>query len=306
MRIVTLTVNPALDLNTSVNELVPEHKLKCSNPKYDPGGGGINVARILQRLGGSPTAIFQCSGSAGEFILNYMTETGISCKAFPTNEWTRENFIVTELSNNDQYRFGLPGPTYSKEEEEIAFKQIQNLSPKPKFLVLSGSLAPGMKNNFYARICLWAKQEDVKVILDTSGQPLKKAIEAGCYLVKPNLRELAEIFDVKDLSIEESKKCAIDLIANNKAEIVVVSLGKDGALLATKNGVTYQKPPKVRIESAVGAGDSMVAGLTWALSMNYSENDILRFGVACGTAATMTPGTELCLPTDVFDLYKEL
>jgi len=306
MSIFTLTVNPALDKSTTVPELVPNDKLRCTPPTYNPGGGGINVARVIKRLGGGPTAIFQTSGIAGKMIEEFMEEEQISCIPYATKAWTRENLMLWDEAAQKQYRICMPGPTYLPEEVEGVYDLLKQLNPLPEFLVLSGSLAPGMPENFFEKVCAWANKEGIKVVLDTSGAPLKKGVEAGVHLIKPNLKELCGIVGKPAVSDKEQEQFALSLIDRKKAKLVVVSLGSEGAMMASEEGIEYLKSPDVQTKSTVGAGDSMVGGMVWALACGFNNRDVLRYGVACGSAAAMTEGTELCKKEDVMKLLGEI
>jgi 6-phosphofructokinase 2 len=306
MSVLTLTVNPALDKSSSIPNVLPDNKLYCKNIKYDPGGGGINVARVIQRLGGKVKAAFQSSGSSGKLLEELLQKEQIDFVNFDTNAWTRENFIVVDESTQKQYRFGMTGPTYLRHEWEACLDLIKGTDPLPEFLVLSGSLAPGIPDDFYARICHWAKEKEIKLVLDTAGTPLKKAIEVGAYLVKPNLGELSAFAGKNQISQAEQEEIALQLIAAYDIEMVVVSLGSRGAMMASADGIKYVTPPTIIAKSTVGAGDSMVAGMVWALTQGHEELDVIRYGVACGTAATMNVGTGLCRNEDVDEIFNWL
>lgn len=306
MPIVTITVNPALDKSTTVARIVADQKLQCNSPRYDPGGGGVNVARVIKRLGGESSAIFQSSGSAGIMIEQLLEKEEVNCIPYPTKEWTRENLVVTDESTGQQYRFGMPGPNYTSQEQKTIFSILEALTAPPDYLVISGRLAPGLPADFYGEICKWASKKNIKVALDSSGNPLKIAVEKGVFLVKPNLKELAELAGSDSINNEEQEQLAKRLVDNGNAKIVVVSLGPRGAMMVSPKGIDYAAPPTVMSKSTVGAGDSMVAGIMWALYNHFSQADVLRYGVACGTATTMNEGTELCLQKDVEDLFRWL
>lgn len=163
-----------------------------------------------------------------------------------------------------------------------------------------------MPDSFYRSVCTWANQKGINVILDTSGTPLKEAVEEGVFLIKPNLRELSILAGKESIVGKEQEEMAMSLIESGNAKIVVVSLGARGAMMASREGIFYSTPPTVVKRSTVGAGDSMVAGVVWALSNNMQLTDVLNYGVACGTAATMNPGTELCLKTDIDNIFQWL
>ena len=297
--ILTVTINPALDKSAIVDQVIPDDKLECRNIKYEAGGGGINVARVLKRFGENAKALYQSSGPSGNMLKELLDDEGIDSLTFETVNWTRENFIVVDDRTKKQYRFGMKGPQYRDHEPDQLFKMITEVTPKPEFLVISGSVPPGISIDFIQKLCEWGKTENIKIILDTSGEALFEAMKVGVYLVKPNLKELSQITGKSTVNQKEQEEVALSLVENNKAEFVVVSLGPNGAMMASKEGVFHQIPPLVETKSTVGAGDSMVAGMVWALINNFESKKILQYGVACGTAATMNSGTGLCKMEDI-------
>jgi 6-phosphofructokinase 2 len=303
--IVTLTVNPAIDKSTRIDGLVAEHKLRCAPPLYQPGGGGINVSRVLKRLGTNSKAIYLAGGHSGAFFTDLLEHEGLNTEVVPIAEPTRENFIVVDTTTNQQYRFGMDGPTVSLDEWRTCLDVVKR-EVRGGYLVASGSLAPGIPTDFYARLAEVARETGTRLVLDTSGEALALAVEAGAFLVKPNLRELSKLVGEESLELDQVDQAAKDIIQRGGAELVVVSLGPQGALLVSKDEMEYAPAPTVRKRSTVGAGDSMVAGLTRALSQDWSLADVVRYGVACGSAATMNEGTELCRPEDVERLFHKI
>lgn len=306
MKIVTLTINSALDISTAVDKLRPEIKLRCEAPRYDPGGGGINVARVIKRLGDEALAVFQSSGSAGAMIEKLLREEGVPFQTVHTQAWTRESVTVFDKASSQQYRFVMPGPTLTASECNSFLKTVEGLSPRPEILVASGSLPPGAPDSFYADLAGLCKQLGCKFVVDASGPSLVKAVEAGVFMIKPNLGELAILTGKKEVTHEDQESVAMQLIESGKCEIVVVSLGARGAMLASGAGIEYVSPPTVAVKSTVGAGDSMVAGMVLAVQKGMNYLEILRYGVACGTATTMNPGTSLCKLDDVERIFALL
>ncbi len=304
--IITLTVNPALDKSTNFKGLVAEQKIRCEEPRFDAGGGGINVSKAISRLGGESLAIFTSGGPSGKMLEDLIEKESISFQAIPVQTWTRESFVAVDKNTNSQYRFGFTGGEITDEEEEKFLDAVVNL--KSKFIVASGSLNEGVGSNFYQKVAKIAKQSGAKLIVDTSGEALEKVLETGAYLIKPNVGELAKLIGVERLEMEEVNDAAKQIIAKGGAEIVVVSLGPQGAVLVTKDSYEFVPAPNVAKKSTVGAGDSMVGGMVWALSQNKSLKEIIRWGVACGSAATMNEGTQLFKGTDaqrLFDWLKD-
>ena len=303
-QIITLTLNPSLDKSTNFTGLVAEQKIRCEKPRYDACGGGINVSKAVAKLGGNSLCIHTSGGSAGKMLEELIQKEGISNKVIPTQNWTRENFIAFENNSKAQYRFGFPGNELLEQEKETVIKTIKEI--KTTYLVLSGSLNEGLPTDFYQKIAETAKASGIKVIVDTSGEALQKVLEKGVYLIKPNIGELAKLIGVERLELSEVEKAAKTLIKKGSAEIVVVSLGAEGAILVSKDITEFVKAPKVIKKSTVGAGDSMVGGMVWALSKNKPLKEVLQWGVSCGTAATMNEGTQLFKKEDAEKLFESL
>lgn len=301
--ILTITFNPAIDKSTTVPLLIPEKKLNCTTPVYEPGGGGINVARAIKRLGGNATAIYLEGGYSGKVFTELLRKEKIDIIPIRTLGVTRENLIVKEISTNKQFRFGMPGDKVSDEEWQNCVKVLSEI-PDVKYMVVSGSLPIGIPADIFVRIASIARSKNARLIVDTSGVALNHAVEAGIYLIKPNLKELALLVGKDSLTIDEVEKASKEIIKKHHCEVVITSLGARGAMLTTKEISFRIIPPKVNIQSTVGAGDSMLAGIVLSLSDNRSLIESAQYGVACGTAATMNQGTELCHLNDVKNLYN--
>ncbi len=303
-RIVTLTMNPALDVATNIDSVAPEIKLRCAAPQFHPGGGGINVSRAIHFLGGQSSAVFAAGGHTGTMLKQLLADEGIDNHPVPIAGITRESFVVLENSSSVQYRFTMPGPELSAEEWIACLETIFNLNPK--YIVASGSLPPGVPSEFYGEIARYAREHDILVIVDSAGDSLKHSMGEGLYLLKPNLRELQRFAGSKLEGEGQIKRAAQRLIAQGLAEVLVVSLGAAGAALVTGDDYLHLRAPIVPIQSKVGAGDSMVGGIVMALAQGHSLLDAARFGVAAGSAAVMTPGTQLCRREDAFRLFDEI
>jgi 6-phosphofructokinase 2 len=302
-KIITITFSPCIDKSTTVPALIPEKKLKCSAPKLEPGGGGINVARAIKKLGGRATAIFPSGGYTGKFFNHLLEKENIPSVIIETNSETRENIIVLDESANIQYRFGMPGTELKENEWQQCLKVIKEMEDV-EFIVASGSLPPGVPPDIFARIAVLAKKKNAKLVVDTSGEALKHAANEGVYLLKPNLGELSSLIGQERINVSEIEDIARKVIEKGHCEVIVVSMGEAGAILVTKNETHRAVPPSVNRKSTVGAGDSMVAGIVLALSQKKSLKEVVQYGVACGTAAAMNPGTELCRDEDVTKLFS--
>lgn len=304
-KIVTVTLNPALDKSIAVPKMIPEKKLQCTDAKVEPGGGGINVSRAIHKLGGESEAVFLSGGYTGKYFEELMLAENITATALPMKGTLRENFVVLDTSANLQYRFGMQGPEITEAEWQQVLDHIRH-ETKIDYVVASGSLPPGAPVDFFEKLAVIAKQKNAKLIVDTSGEALQRAVKEGLYLIKPNLGELSNLYGKERLAKEEILNAARSIIAEGGCEIMVVSMGAEGAMLVTKDIQLQVKPPKVTIQSTVGAGDSMVGAMVWALSKGWELKDVLCYGVAAGTAATLNPGTELCKKEDTERIFKEL
>jgi 6-phosphofructokinase 2 len=304
--IVTLTLNPTVDKSTTADHIVPDHKLRCAAPKFEPGGGGINVSRALKRLGADSLAIFPVGGPSGALLRELLAAEQIRQQPVEMSGRTRENFIVVDASKGQQYRFGMPGTALSSDEQQRILHTLQHLPAVPDFLVISGSLPPGVEPAFLVQVVRAAKAAGTKVVVDTSGPALQQVLAEGVYLTKPNVGELSRMAGVDELDNEAVAEAARELVRYNQCEIMVVSLGPQGACVITKDHVDHVPAPSVKKRSTVGAGDSMVAGLVYGLSTGLSLRETARLGVACGTAATMNPGTELFRKADAEKLHRWL
>lgn len=292
MNIITLTVNPALDKSAKVNGVIPSQKLKCHSIAYQPGGGGINISRLLKRLDIETKCIVPLGGDTGSYFEELLVKENIQPVVIPVKAWTRENLAILDTQTGQQYRFGMPGNEITNENNLITNTIDKIIKPNDVF-VISGSLAPGLPTRFFAQLIRGLSGKQVKVIIDTSGKPLMEALKETVYLIKPNQRELAQLAGKSFLSNKEQEAFALDIVANKKAEYVAVSLGARGAFLASKQGVIHQTTPSIKVKSTIGAGDSMVAGLIYGIINGYSLEEKLKMGIACGVATTMSEGTNL-------------
>ena len=305
-RIITLIINPALDKISGISQVIPNKKLRCHAPKHEAGGGGINVSRAIRRLGGESLAIFPGGGANSEILKLKLDEEHVHYIVTPINGQTRENITIFEGESTHQYRFIMPGPTLSEEECQLPLKEIKESDPKPDYIVASGSITKGVPENFYQRLAELAQEIDSKLIVDTSGKQLTLAAEAGVYMLKPNIRELGHLAGKEITSEEHQIEVAQELVHSGKAQIVVVSLGAGGALLVTKDIAEHLRTPMVPIRSKLGAGDSMVGGIVYALAKGMDIQHATRYGIAAGASAVMTPGIELCEKETTEKLYRKL
>lgn len=287
-------------------QIYPEGKLRCSAPVFEPGGGGINVARAITFLGGSATAIFPVGGATGEHLTALLTDEHVPVDTVETHDWTRQNLHVHVNVSGEQYRFVMPGAALTKEELHLLEQKVLAIAPG-SLLVISGSLPPGISVENLTQLVKNAQQHGLRCIVDSSGDALAAALDVGnIELVKPNQKELSALVQ-RDLSQPDDVRLAAqELIRSGKVQRVVVSLGAQGALGVDINGSVQVVPPPMKSQSTVGAGDSMVGAMTLRLAENASLEDMVRFGVAAGSAATINQGTRLCSLENTQKIYDYL
>ncbi|HKS85927.1 MAG TPA: 1-phosphofructokinase family hexose kinase [Pseudolabrys sp.] len=297
--IVTLTINPAIDIFVNVARVEPTRKMRCSAPKRDPGGGGINVARVAHRLGSKVVAIFPTGGAIGKLLHRLVEREGIESLVIPSHVETRENFTAYEETTGEQYRFVLPGSALHRGEWEAVLDKLITLSAKPKFVVASGSVPPSVPQDFLARVAREAKRLGARCAIDTSGAALKEALKEGVTLIKPNLVELSDLVGTPLITDEARIAACRKLTKDGAAEIVALTLGEDGAILVTNDQILRADPVKIEPVSTVGAGDSFLGGFVSALAAQKPLPEAFRVAVAAGSAAVLSPGTELCREDEV-------
>lgn len=303
--VVTLTLNPAVDMSTSTQYVVGDRKLRCDTRVVEPGGGGINVARVLHGLGVDTLAWWTRGGDVGERLGHLLDDAGVPHRPIAIAGETREHLTVLERASNRQFRFNLPGPALSPSELEACVEVVRGLDPETPFLVLSGSLPEGAPVDTYARLAE-AAPERCKVVLDTSGAALEAGATARVFMVKPNVNELSALAGTVVEDEEQIRDVARSLLRRGGVEVVVTSLGAGGATATTLDEHWHVHAPTVRFRSAVGAGDSMVGGMVAALARGASLREAIRTGVAAGAGTVTRPGTQLCTRDDVERLLAQM
>lgn len=302
-QIVTVTLNPALDKTTSVESLQPDKKLRCGKPVFEAGGGGINVARAITRLGGEASPLYFSGGPSGKRLTDILKKEGITGIPVEIAEATRENLNITDRASGRQYRFIMPGPEVTAAETSELMRVLHTTLKDMEYLVVSGSLPAGIAPGIFREFAEACARYNTRMIVDTSGDALRHALQAGVYLAKPNLGELAALAGREQLLEEDAVSAAREVIRQSGCQALVVSMGGSGALLVTRESAKKIAAPVVKRVSTVGAGDSMVAGIVLALQRGGDLSGAVRFGIACGTAATMNPGTALCKKEDAEMLF---
>ena len=300
--IVTLTVNPALDVTAAAEKVVPTEKIRCQAERYDAGGGGLNVARFATALGAAVAAVYTAGGATGTRITEMLAAENVSGTAIPIKGPTRESFTVNELSTGRQYRFVLPGPTLTAGEQAQCLDALRRAAAEAQFVVASGSLPPGVPPDFYQLVAGLCADLGARLILDTSGGGLTH-ISSGVFLLKPSVRELRECVGHEVDTVEGQHAAARALIDRGVAETIVVSLGAGGALLVTSAVSKHFSAIPVTTVSGVGAGDAMVAGITLGLTRRWDLPHAVHYGIAAATAKLSTVGTSAFRRDEVDRLF---
>ena len=304
--ILTLTPNPAIDVSTSVSRVEPVRKLRCGVPSRDPGGGGLNVARVASRLGATVVAIYPSGGFTGQELETLVRREGVESLVVPVSGETREDFTVLDETTHEEFRFVLPGPHLKDSEWMACLKALSRFERRPDLICASGSLPPGAPEDFYARVAEIAEMRGVRFVLDTSGPALKAALRERIHLIKPNLVELRDLVG----GAVDNEKARIDacrtLISEGRTEMVALTLGADGALLVTASEAWRAQPLPIRPLSTVGAGDSFLGAMVWALAGGQGLEAAFRHAAAAGAAALLAHGTELSRAADVRRLLQEV
>lgn len=298
--IITLTLNPALDVSTAVDVVTPTNKLRCDTPRIEAGGGGVNVARVTSVLGEPTLAIMPLGGANGDRLATQLTAEKVNYRAIHGSSETRQSFSVTERSSNHQYRFVVPGSQLSTEalaQTRAAVREAV-IAEEANAIVISGSMPDGLPAGYLSDLI--DSLNPLNVIVDTSGPALIEALRSPTRLVKPSARELASVVGHDLLTEGEVESALLEVMGRSQCESLVVSIGPGGAMLADQDGVvTRFRAPTVRVASTIGAGDSMVGAIALALARGQETIEAVRYGIAAGTATVMRPGTSLCEPDTV-------
>jgi 6-phosphofructokinase 2 len=302
--IITLTLNPTIDGSASADVIQPLRKIRTTDERYHAGGGGINVARVINELGGKARALYLAGGATGAILDDLLGSTGIDTQRIAIKGYTRIAHTVFERSSGQEFRFVPEGPEVSTGEWEACLAALDALDFE--YVVASGSLPRGLPASAYGQIVDIAARKRAVVILDTSGPALQATLAKGVFLIKPNLRELEQLTGRTLADTKAQVLAARSLIAAGATKIIALTLGSAGAILVSKDEAWQLAAPPVDAQSAVGAGDSFVGGITLALAAGHPLRSVLGSGVAAGTAAVLSPGAELSRKPDVERLYIAL
>jgi 6-phosphofructokinase 2 len=304
--IVTLTLNPALDLSSKVAALIPDTKLRCTEPLLDPGGGGLNVSRAIAALGGESLALVALGGLTGDRLAGLIRDEGVPFLAMTAPGETRQSLTVTETTTGHQYRFMLPGPLWHLPDQERVFALLRAAARPGAYGVISGSQPPGVPVDFPASLA--KAMPGLQVVLDTSGPALAQAVAhpiPGLAILRMDGEEAATLAGQPLVTRSDTANFAADLVARGVARSVVVARGAEGSVLVDKDRRIFAKAAKVTVKSTVGAGDSFVAGLVLSLARGEPPETALAWGAAAASAAVMSDATQLCKSADVMRLLPQ-
>jgi len=304
--ILTITMNPAIDISTTVDRVQPFRKLRCAPARRDPGGGGINVARVLNRLNVDVVALYPAGGFYGQLLQNLLKNESIRSRVIPIDEETREDFTVEETTSGSEYRFVSTGPLLQESEWRACLEEIAGFREPVDMIVASGSLPPGVPEDFYAEVAKIARARKTPITLDASGPSLRAALDEGVDLLKPSLREMRELTGEPLADPSSCIAACRLLVTSGKAGAVALTLGSQGAVLVTAEGAWRAWPLPIKAVSTVGAGDSFLAAMVCALTSGRSHAEAFAHGVAGGSAALLSPGTQLCHPDDMRELLTHV
>ena len=304
--IVTVTTNPALDISTTAARVISEHKMRCGPTRLDPGGGGINVSRVVRNLGGRSLAVYSVGGPTGQAYRELLEDEGIAGRAVRVGANTRSSFTVDETETGEQFRFVLPGHELREPEWRALLSAVADDMPVGGYVVPSGSLPPGAPIDFYGRIARIAREKGTRCVVDTSGEALRAALEEAVYLIKPSRRELGELVGAELVDDADMQQAAHELVDAGACEVVAVTMAAAGALVVTAENALRLYPPAIQVQSTVGAGDSFLGGFVLRLAHGDGVRTAFRTAVAAGSATSMLPGTELCRSHDVATLAAGL
>lgn len=303
--IATLTMNPAIDLAYEVDRVFHTHKIRSHEERYDPGGGGINISRVVSRLGGTARAYYLAGGATGATLNGLLDLHQVVRHHIPIRDHTRISTAVHERNSGKEYRFVPRGPTIAPAEWRVCLEEMERV--RCDYLVASGSLPRGVPDDFYSQVQRICGRRGIKLVLDSSGEGLRQGVAGGgIHLLKPSLGELRQLVGEPLEDDRAIAEAAMGLVRQGKADHVAVTMGHEGALLAQASGVTRLPAMDVEARSAVGAGDSFLAAMVFSLACGRSMIDAFRYGIAAGAAAVLTPGNDLCHLADIDAIHARM
>ncbi|MGB0347312.1 MAG: 1-phosphofructokinase family hexose kinase [Balneolaceae bacterium] len=301
-RVLTITMNPSVDIGTVTEKVVTDQKTRCSAPDIDPGGGGINVARVLTRLDVHCDALFICGGYTGNLLKQMMAEEEIKAIPIESLDVTRQNIAIIDNSIREQYRFVLPGQVSDVNTWKEVLNRIRSTIHNYDYVVGSGSLPNGVPSDFYSKIGEITRKAGKLFILDTYGSALFNGLNSGVDYIKPNKEEFAEL---KKIFKSNSDMELFKTLFDKGIENIIYTLGKEKTLLINKDGIVEFTPPTIKVRSTIGAGDSFIGGLVAGLINDKTKNQAVGFGISAAASTLQSDGTDLCDADQVQEIYEQ-
>lgn len=295
--VLCVALNPTVDVSCDASKIRPTHKIRTHNQRHHPGGGGVNVARVIAELGGRAELVYLSGGATGALLDDLLATTAIEKHRIATQGPVRMAFMVHEEETGLEYRFVPMGSEIGIGELQRAFEAIEH--SRVDYVVASGSLPNGAPDDTYRKMADLVSRKGSRFVLDANGPALVAALAGGnLFLVKPSLGELESIAGHR-LETATAGDFALNLVEKGAARYLAVTMGGEGALLAGDGVVRHLPAHAAKVRSAVGAGDSFLGAMVWSLATGAPVDRAFQIGLAAGTAAVLTPGTELCRRQDV-------
>jgi|LGOV01.1.fsa_nt_gb 6-phosphofructokinase 2 len=306
--ILTITLNPALDIFGSVDEIEIGPKLRCEGGQIDAGGGGVNVSRAIKILGGESQAFVATAGVLGDVLVKQIRKHDIHPFRYETDGHTRQSLSIYEESSGKQLRLILPGPIWTQAQVDGLLDCILENTETGAFVVASGSLPPGVPDDFYINLNTALRQKNARMVLDTSGDVLMtsvKSVEHPYAILRMDRLEAEFLAGHSFPTAKEMVDFAQKMVHDNIAEIVVLARGAEGSVFASATERFHVQPPKTPVRSVVGAGDSLVGGLTLALAQGKSLQDAGLLAASTASSAVQTGASGLCIREVVEQIMTE-
>jgi 6-phosphofructokinase 2 len=303
-RIITLTLNPTIDIACDAPSVRPLHKVRTFGETYDPGGGGVNAGRVLHELGADVLSVITAGDITGRMLEELMANSGVAHVVVPIRGRTRISWTVHDLATGQEFRFVTEGPMLTEQEWQATLDAVDEA--EGSWIVASGSLPRGVPEDYYARLARSAVRKGRQMVLDTSGAALRAVLGEKLALMKPSLGEFEALVGRPLPDNASQEAAALELVRQGAAERIAVTLGAGGAMLATAEGVWRLPAMDVPVRGAVGAGDSFTAAMTIALARGYAPPEALAMGIAAGAAAVMNTGTAHPTRAEIEALFRRV
>lgn len=297
--IATVTLNPSLDKTIYVGDLVLDDTNRAERFRFDPGGKGLNVSRVLWELGQKSVLFGFLGGQTGKRIEKYLLDEGLVCDFNWTAGETRENLILTTGEKLQQTKISLPGPVIREDELHRLKRKIAGRAHEFEMICFSGSIPPGLPKGIYKELAEEATMRGDRVVLDADGEALREGLRAKPFMIKPNRHELQRMLG-RELPDDPAVHAALDdLLASGAVELIILSNGGSSVIAATRDECWVGTPPAIEVRSTVGAGDSLIAGFLYKYTTGGTIEESLTWGIAAGTACAAALGTELAHYGDI-------